>query len=206
CVHVSATAVWPPTGIALAALLVFGYRLWPGVFLGAFFVNVTTAGGIATSLGIASGNTIEALVGAWLVNRLANAGRAYDRSRDVFRATVFAAGASTALSAAIGVATLWAGGLASAASLPAVAFTWWLGDATGDVVVAPVLVLWATRGALGWTRRQYAEALLLLVALVLAGLAAFGGLLPIDRKHYPVQFLAIPVLLWAAFRFARRAA
>src|SRR5262249_34008392 len=203
CAAVRAPAVWPPAVTARAALLVFAYRLWPGVFLGAFFVNVTTAGGIATSLGIAAGNTIEALVGAWLVNRFANGGRAYDRSRDVFRATIFAAGASTLLSAGIGVLTLWAGGLADAASLPAVAFTWWLGDAAGDVVVAPVLVLWATKGALGWTRRQYAEAGLLLMALVLAGLATFGGLLPIDRKHYPVEFLAIPVLLWAAFRFGQ---
>jgi diguanylate cyclase (GGDEF)-like protein len=205
-VHVSATAVWPPTGIALATLLVLGYRVWPGVFLGAFFANVTTAGGIATSLGIASGNTIEALVGAWLVHRFANGGHAYDRSRDVFRATVLAALASTTLSAAIGVLSLWAGGLVDAASLPAVAFTWWLGDAAGDVVVAPVLVLWATKGAPGWTPRQYAEAALLLIALVLAGLAAFGGLLPIDRNHYPVEFLAIPVLLWAAFRFGQREA
>src|SRR5262249_58599094 len=108
--------------------------------------------------------------------------------------TVLAAGTSTVLSAGIGVLTLWAGGLADAASLPAVAFTWWLGDAAGDVVVAPVLVLWATKGALGWKRRQYAEAVLLLIALVLAGLAAFGGLLPLDRKHHPVEFLAMPVL------------
>src|SRR5262249_59128932 len=68
-VHASATAVWPPTGIALAALLVYGYPAWPAIFVGAFVVNVTTAGSVASSLGIAAGNTLEALVGVWLVNR-----------------------------------------------------------------------------------------------------------------------------------------
>src|SRR6266849_5275300 len=70
-VHASATAVWPPTGIALAAFLVFGYRVWPGVLVGAFLANITTAGSAATSVGIAAGNTLEGLVGAYLVNRFA---------------------------------------------------------------------------------------------------------------------------------------
>src|SRR2546427_536376 len=70
-VHASATAVWPPTGIALAAFLLLGYRVWPGIFLGAFLVNLTTAGSVATTIGIATGNTLEGLVGAHLVNRWA---------------------------------------------------------------------------------------------------------------------------------------
>src|SRR5438874_10066704 len=68
-VHANATAVWPPTGIALAGLLLLGYRVWPAIFLGAFLVNITTAGSVVTSLGIATGNTLEALLGACLVNR-----------------------------------------------------------------------------------------------------------------------------------------
>src|ERR1043165_7917438 len=69
--NASASAVWPPSGIALAVLLLFGYRLWPAIFVGAFFVNLTTAGNLATSLGIATGNTLEALCGSWLVNAFA---------------------------------------------------------------------------------------------------------------------------------------
>src|SRR5437588_4749066 len=69
--HASASPVWPPAGIALAALLLLGYRVWPAIFVGAFSVNATTAGNIATSLGIAAGNTLEAVCGAWLVNRFA---------------------------------------------------------------------------------------------------------------------------------------
>src|SRR2546425_11468459 len=79
------TAVWPPTGIALAAVLLFGYRVWPGIWLGAFLVNITTAGSLSTSIGIAAGNTLEALLGAWLVQRFANGRHAFERARDIFR-------------------------------------------------------------------------------------------------------------------------
>jgi integral membrane sensor domain MASE1 len=101
--NASASAVWPASGIALAALLVFGYRVWPGVFLGAFLVNITTAGSVATSLGIATGNTLEALVGAYLVNRFANGRHAFDRAQDVFRFAFLAGMSSTAVSATFGL-------------------------------------------------------------------------------------------------------
>src|SRR5215831_5627037 len=84
-VHHSATAVWPPTGITLAALLALGYHVWPGIFLGAFLVNITTAGSVATSLGIAVGNTLEGLVGAFLVKRFANWPLVFDQPKDVLR-------------------------------------------------------------------------------------------------------------------------
>src|SRR5437870_7962750 len=87
-VHASATAVWPPTGIALAAFLVLGYRVWPGIFLGAFLVNVTTAGSVATSVGIAAGNTLEGLVGAYLLSRFANGRNAFNRPQDIFKFAV----------------------------------------------------------------------------------------------------------------------
>src|SRR5262245_64992687 len=82
--HASASPVWPPAGIALAALLVFGYRAWPAIFVGAFLVNATTAGNVATSLVVASGNTLEAVCGAWLVNRFAGGTTVFDRSQGVF--------------------------------------------------------------------------------------------------------------------------
>src|SRR5207302_5332386 len=78
-VNSSTTAVWPPTGIAIAALLLFGVRLWPGVLLGAFLVNLSTTYGIGSSIGVAIGNTLEAVVAARLVGRFANGPRALDR-------------------------------------------------------------------------------------------------------------------------------
>src|SRR5262245_38789862 len=83
--HASASPVWPPAGIALAATLLFGYRVWPAIFVGAFLVNVTTAGNVATSFAIATGNTLEALAGAWLVNRFAGGRNAFDRPQGVFK-------------------------------------------------------------------------------------------------------------------------
>src|SRR2546429_204760 len=103
--HASASAVWPPAGIALAGLLLLGYRAWPGIFIGAFLVNVTTAGNVATSLAMATGNTLEALVGAWLVNRFAGGTNVFDRPQGVFKFAL-AAGISTIISPAFGVTWL----------------------------------------------------------------------------------------------------
>src|SRR5690349_18768279 len=94
-INPSASPVWPPTGIALAILILLGYRMWPTIFVGAFLVNITTNGAVAPSLGIALGNTIEALVGALFINRYANGIRVFDRPQDIFKFTFFAALLST---------------------------------------------------------------------------------------------------------------
>src|ERR1700731_200172 len=104
-VHPSATAVWPGTGIALAALLLLGYRVWPGIFLGAFAVSLTTAGSILSSLGIASGNTLEALLGAYLVTRFANGRRVFNRAEDIFKFALLACIVATTLGASFGTAS-----------------------------------------------------------------------------------------------------
>src|SRR5207248_11038532 len=123
----SASPVWPPAGIALGALLVFGYRTWPAIFVGAFLVNVTTAGNVATSLAIGAGNTLEAICGAWLVNRFAGGIRVFHRSRDVFK-FAFAAVASTVISPTVGVTGLMLAGFVDWTKYGAVWITWWLGD------------------------------------------------------------------------------
>jgi len=83
--HPSATAVWPPTGIALAACLMWGYRIWPAIFVAAFLVNLATAGSVATSVGIAAGNTLEAVIGCYLVTRFAGGRAAFERPEDTLR-------------------------------------------------------------------------------------------------------------------------
>ena len=102
-VNPSATAVWAPTGIALAATLMFGYRVWPGVMVGAFLVNVTTTGSIVTSLGIAAGNTLEGLAGAYLVTRFAHGRYAFERPKDIFKFALLAGILSTMVAATVGV-------------------------------------------------------------------------------------------------------
>jgi integral membrane sensor domain MASE1 len=119
-VHVSASAVWPPTGIAFAALLLWGYRLWPGIFLGAFLVNITTQGSVATTLAVAAGNTLEALLGAWAIHRFANGEKVFERARNIFRFVVLAPILSTVVSATLGVTSLTLGGFAQWDRYPAV--------------------------------------------------------------------------------------
>jgi signal transduction histidine kinase len=201
-VHESATAVWPPAGIALAAFLLGGRGVWPAIFLGAFLANLDTAGNLATSLGIAAGNTLEGQAGAWLVVRFAGGRAAFDHPQHVFRFTLLAAGLSTMSSATIGVTSLCLGGFADWSRYLPMWITWWLGDAGGDLLVAPVLVLWAAwpRPAWAWAKRL--EALALLGLVVLIGLLAFGGLAP--APDAPLAFLTIPPLLWSAFRFGSR--
>jgi two-component system sensor kinase FixL len=205
-VNASATAVWPPTGIALAALLVLGNRAWPGVLLGAFLANVTTAGSGATAIAIAVGNTLEGLAGAYLVNRFANGRHGFDRARDIFTFVMLAAIVSTTVSATIGVTSLCLGGFASWANYGAIWLTWWLGDAVGALVVAPPLILWSVRPRLRWSARQVLELIILLLALILVGLTVFGGLLLAGSKNYPLEFVCLPLLIWAAFRFGQREA
>lgn len=205
-VHPSASAVWAPTGIALAALLLLGYRVWPGVFVGAFLVNLTTAGSPATSLGIATGNTLEALVAAYLVNRFANGRRPFDRAQDTFRFALLAGIVSTAVSATLGVTSLALGGYAPWSDFAPIWLTWWLGDVGGALVVAPLLILWISGPRLRWTRAQVLEAALLLIALVGVGQAVFGSSSPPVVTDHPLAFLCMPLLVWAAFRFDPRIA
>jgi PAS domain S-box-containing protein len=206
-VHASATAVWPPTGIALAALLLLGRRAWPAVAVGAFVVNVTTAGSVATSLGIALGNTLEALLGAWLVERRAGGLRAFDRPRDVF-AFAGAMVPGAVVSATLGVASLTLAGYARRADFGAIWLTWTLGDVGGALLVAPPIILWATADAepARKTRARMIELGALLLVVVALGAVIWGGLAPAEFRRYPMAFLAIPLLLWAAYRFGRREA
>ena len=203
-VHASATAVWPPSGIALAALLVLGPRAWPAVAAGAFIVNVTAAGSIATSLGIAAGNALEALLAASLVDRFARGRHAFERVQDVF---AFAAAVVPAavVSATIGVSSLFLGGLASWRDFGSIWLTWMLGDFTGALIVAPPLLLWVRWRPVPVSSRPV-EALCLLLSIAAVGFAVFSGWSPLGLERYPTAFFCIPSLLWAAFRFGRRAA
>src|SRR5260221_6770523 len=203
-VNPSATAVWPPTGIALAALLILDHQVWPGVFLGAFLVNITTAGSIATSVGIAVGNTLEALVGCYLVNRFAHGDKAFSRAQDIFRFAALAGLVSTSVSATLGVASLSLGCLARWSEFGAIWSTWWLWDAGGALVVAPLLVLWLRDPHLRWTRAQVAEAVVLLIGILFIGQSVFGGFFPSSTRNYPFEFFCIPFLNWATFRFSPR--
>ena len=198
-VNPSATAVWPPAGIALAAVLILGPRVWPGIFLGAFLVNVFTAGSFATSVLIASGNTLEALATGYLVNRYAGGRRVFDRVHHIVRfAPAAAAGAAT--SASVGVATICFFGFGRWQDFGSIWITWWLGDLAGAMVVGPVILLWAAQPRLEWSAAQRFELALLAVTAAVVGWIVFMA------ASSPLTFLTIPVCVWAAFRFGQREA
>ena len=203
-VNASATPVWPSAGIGLAAFLILGYRVWPAILLGAFLVNFTIAGSIASSAAIAIGNTLEGVVGAYLVNRYANGLDCFDRPRDIFRFAGLAAVIGATLSATWGATTLSLTGSARWTEYGSIWLTWWLGGAAADLVVTPVLVLWSRPSVHRWRRWQLLETAVLLLSLVVVSQLVFGGLFP--DKNYPLDFLCIPFLLWASLRFEPREA
>jgi signal transduction histidine kinase len=203
-VHESATAVWPPTGIALAALMLRGRRAAPAVFVGAFLVNQTTAGSTLSSLGIATGNLLEALLGAWLVQRYAGGAHAFERPRTVARFALAAGLLGTAVSATIGVASLVGLGFAASASARLIWLTWFLGDLGGALVVTPVLVLWAQQPRWGHGRLALLEAGAIAVVLAASGWLVFGPVLPPVARGVPVAVACLPPLVWAALRFGPR--
>jgi len=201
-VHASASAVWPPTGIAVGALLTLGYRVWPAIFAGAFVVNATTMGSVATSFGIATGNTLEGLLGAYLVNRYANGVRAFNHSQDVFKFAGFAALLSTIVSAAIGVGSLALSGYVAWDDADEIFLTWWLGDASGALIFAPLVVLWLRDWRRAPSRGRVLEAAALWLTTTFIGLTVFGeGLTRFGLMTLPLTFLCTPPLVWAAVRF-----
>ncbi len=199
----SASPVWPAAGIALAALLVLGYRTWPAIFLGALLVNLTTAGNLGTSVVIATGNTLEAVCGAWLVNRFASGTAVFDRAGDVFK-FAFAVILSTLISPTLGLTSLALGGFAPWANYSGIWLTWWLGDVTGGLVIAPLIVLWSRGTTRQWTRGEIVEVSLLFLGLFILAEISFGGWFPISAKNYPIAFLYGPFLILLALRFTPR--
>lgn len=202
----NATPVWPATGLALAAFLFLGPRFFPVIFLGAFLVNLTTAGTVSTSLGIAAGNTLEGLLGAWLVERFAG-GRGFIGNPElIFRFAVLAAGISTMVSATLGAVSLQLGGMVPPGEFGAIWTTWWLGDASGDLLVAPFIVGWATTPITRPTARRALEATALFGGLFVTGLFLFNVVQPLSYVGVSLKFLCIPFLTWAAVRFGPREA
>ncbi len=203
--NASASPVWAPSGIAIAAFVLFGRAVWPAIFVAAFVVNVTTTGSPATSLVIALGNTLEGLVGAWLIVTFCNGARAFERVQDVFRFAL-AALVAPVVSASVGVAALSVGGFVDPASYSEVWGTWWLGDVSGALVVAPLLITWLTAAPPFPRRASVAETLAFAAIVLLVGAVLFTDVFAVSSSHAPIGFLALPVFAWAAYRFGARGA
>jgi signal transduction histidine kinase len=189
------TAVWPPAGLGLAVLFLYGIRLWPGIVVGDLLLaDFSTP--LGTVLGQTVGNTLALVIAAMLLRRLTGGRGDLSRTVDVLAFVVCAVVAAT-VSAAFGPTALRLGDVIAADELARVVRTWTLSDAAGVLVVAPVLMTWASLGLRGIRRRDVVEGAIVLVVLV-----AIAELAP----QRDVPYIVFPVLLWAALRLGPRGA
>jgi PAS domain S-box-containing protein len=196
--------VWPPTGIALAAIVLLGNRVWPGIAAGAFLANLTAHEPIGTTVGITIGNTLEAVVGAWLLRRVAEFDCTLERLTDVLALMTLGATVSTMISATIGVTSLCLGGLHSWDKFTTLWSVWWLGDATGALAVTPAILTWACRPRVIRPRSNPIEAAALAVALAGVGLIVFAAQVPSITAEQPLEYGIFAIIVWAALRFGQR--
>jgi signal transduction histidine kinase/CheY-like chemotaxis protein len=206
-VHEHVTLLWAPTGIALAAVLLFGLGAAPGIALGAFLVNLTVGGPATGAVGIALGNTLEAVGGAWLLRRFGFR-PSLDRVWDVLLLVGLGAVASPIASAAIGVASLAASGqIPLGRDAMQLASYWWLGDAMGALLVTPVILTWEELGRpLTLRTERLLEIVLLVTGFVMVSDLTLGTWLENPILHPPLAFTLFPFLVWAAIRFGPRGA
>lgn len=204
-VQINTSPVWPPTGIALAALLLLGYEYWPGISLGVLAGSLFTGADLGVALGMAIGNTLEALTGAFLLKHFLHFHNAIDRVRDVVGLAIVSV-FSTAISATIGTLTLVLAGRGNWAIFGAIWSTWWIGDLLGALVIAPVLLIWFSAPSIQMQRRQYLEGAILLLSLSLVALYVFGGKPPDGILHQALIYMVFPFIIWAALRLGQNGA
>ncbi len=198
------TVVGPPAGLAIASIALLGFGVWPGVFLGAFVANVTGNEPVLTAIGIAAGNTLEAVVAVALMKRISRFDKALARIRDVFALILLGAGAGCAVGATISVASLCAGGVQPWNRFGALWFVWWLGDGLGTLIVAPMLLTLFTTNFSRQPARRW-EAVGLGAALILASAAVFAGRRQ-EISARSIEYVVFPMVIWAALRFGPRGA
>lgn len=197
-----ATAVWPPSGIAFACLLIWGTRTWPGIWLGALAANCTVNGSVPASVLIATGNTLEGLCAAWLASRLLGRELGLRQPEAVFLFAAIAA-VSSVVSATAGVSSLYFAAGMEAASFFANWYTWWQGDTTGIILVTPLVLAWSRAGVPDERRPQRSEVAIFWMLLAATLASVFGGF---SRGEIAgaMEFLLIPFMAWAGCRFSER--
>jgi PAS domain S-box-containing protein len=205
------SAIWPPTGLALAALLLWGYKLWPIIFAGSFLISFITPDQaasnsvlVAKALATAVGSTLEAIVGAALVQRFARGGRGPTRVSDVTN-FAFATGAACAIGAAFYTLSAAISGLLQWKSVTLTFSGLWMGHLASDWTLAPLALLWMAHPWINLEARKWVEAGALAVGLaIICPMIFFGWPFPASEE-LPLVFLIIPILLWTALRFTARA-
>jgi integral membrane sensor domain MASE1/anti-sigma regulatory factor (Ser/Thr protein kinase) len=191
------TAVWPPTGIALAALLLWGYRVWPGIWLGAFASNALSSEPLWTAAAIATGNTLAPVFGNFLLARFGGLENALERVRDVLLLALFGSAIAMTVSATNGVVELALARIVPWSAFFSVWWVWWAGDAMGVMFVTPLLLTW-----IGAKPKEPAEGGTLELAALAATLLAASSISFLS--NFPLRFSIYPFIIWTALRFRQR--
>jgi PAS domain S-box-containing protein len=199
--------VWPPAGIALAAILLFGYRFWPGVALGAVLFSCLNGVPFGFfTFGTAVGNTMGAIVCTFLLRRFITFDNAMERTRDVVGYIALACFLGTTVNAAFNVVGLAYAGKVPWDDLFPFIIQWWVPNALAALVVAPFIITWATRSAIQWRPRLVMEAVVCGTGLVIGTLISFQSWFVHGIQNYPLAYLPFPFLVWGSLRFGQRGA
>jgi PAS domain S-box-containing protein len=202
--HPPVSPVWPPTGVALAALLLLGYRVWPAIFIASFLVCEAGATPLHASLAISIGNTLEALAAAYLVNKFAQGIKAFDTAQGVFKFVLSACVLAPAVSATICLGYLYPAGFSQGPDKMMMWLTWCVGDGIGALLFAPFLILIFGSPHHRLSNREVMELSVMLVGLIAVCLTVFGPFSAFVREKQLLQeWICIPFLVWAGFRFCQ---
>lgn len=196
------TPVWPASGIALAAVVLFGPSIWPGIWLGALIANLAVGEPALAAASIATGNTLEAMVALWLLRRFGGFEPSLSRLRDVFGLVLFGATLAPVVAATIGVASLCLGGVHPWSQALVLWGTWWVGDAIGVLVAAPIVLTARTWSAWRPNAWGVAEASVLLAGGTVICLLVFGSGF-IAGHGLGSAYSVFPFVIWAAVRFGQ---
>lgn len=201
-----ASYIWPPTGFAFAALFIFGEKLWSAIFCGAFFINWYTGAPIGSALCIGVGNMLEALIAVSLLRR-AGFSREFSRLNDVILFVLVAALGSTLLSATIGVSSLLMGGVIKYGDIGKTWLAWWLGDVVGDLIVAPVLLVWSTKWVLEkkFKLRKFLEVTLMITVISISSLIILTDLIIEANRTYVRSYFMFPIAMIISMGLRQRA-
>jgi diguanylate cyclase (GGDEF)-like protein len=202
--HPAVSVIWPPSGIALGAFLVLGYRVWPLIFGTALLLYASTLGPVPAALAMATANTCEGLLGAYLVNRYAGGRHALQTPRNSLRYTGVVLLTTVTVSATLPALSLIVSGLAYWTDYGTLWLTMSLGGLVGMLLIAPAIVLY-TQSPIRVPRALAAEGTAAIASVVVVGLLVFYRA-PVELRAFPRELLCLPVLLWVAFRLGQRAA
>jgi integral membrane sensor domain MASE1 len=198
--------VYAPDGIALAVGLCLGARVWPGVFLGELAWTLANGQPLPTSLAMAVGNTLDLVVGVYVLRTRFGFAVSLERPRDVLALGLTVALVCAPISACVGVGTLWLAGQVAPDEVLSTWLSWWLANVMGQILVTPVLLTWAADHRVTWSRWRQFDAAATIVVLVAVTELAFGRWAALGLYHPALLFAIFPLLIWTAIRFSPREA